>query len=500
MPATPKTSAARFALACDGAEDQRHDEPRETPSAARRVRESQDDVVRHFERRLNLGLLDVENRHDEHERRERSAVDRARSARGRRNLAQRFPEERPRKRQRAHGALLATFALMAKATRPRFREHPVASLSEHELAKVLGETATVLLLALNVFLIFVAYYLLKVAREPLILLSHGGGAEVKSYASFGQTILLVFVTQAYGWLSGHVSRMRLIAYVTLFFLANLIVFAGKRGVNIGVTFFLWVGVFNIVTIAQFWSFAADTYEVEQGQRLFPIVGIGSSIGACGGAWLAAPLIRGGSPYMLMIVAAGIFLASLGLTYAVHVRCGARQEKEDVHDPLAKGNAFAMVLKDKYLLVFALLVLALNYVTKSGDYVLDRTLLANAVSHGAAKTAYIGEFKAHYFEFINVIGVVLQLFFVSRIVKYLGLRAALVLVPCFSLVGYGTAVVAPVLGVLVVSRVVESSLDYSLSNTAQQTLWLATSREAKYKAKQVVDSFCRRGGDALSSNT
>ncbi len=391
---------------------------------------------------------------------------------------------------------------MGKAARPRFREHPVAFVLGLFGDVRPGETATVLLLAFDVFLIFVAYYLLKVAREPLILLSHGGGAEVKSYASFGQTILLVFVTQAYGWLAGRVSRMRLIAYVTLFFLANLMMFwfLGERGVNIGITFFLWVGIFNIVTIAQFWSFAADTYEEEQGKRLFPIVGIGSSIGACGGAWLAAPLIRGGSPYMLMIVAAGIFLASLGLTYTVHVRESGHEKKkeEGVHDPLAKGNAFAMVLKDKYLLVFALLVLALNYVTKSGDYVLDRTLLARAVSHGAAKTAYIGEFKAHYFEFINVIGVVLQLFFVSRIVKYLGLRAALVLVPCFSLAGYGTAVVAPILSVLVVSRVVESSLDYSLSNTAQQTLWLATSREAKYKAKQVVDSFCRRGGDALSA--
>ena len=71
-----------------------------------------------------------------------------------------------------------------------------------------GEAPTVLLLTLNVFLLLTAYYLLKVAREPLILL--GSGAEVKSYASVGQSILLIFVASFYGWLSGRVGRMVLI--------------------------------------------------------------------------------------------------------------------------------------------------------------------------------------------------------------------------------------------------------------------------------------------------
>jgi len=152
----------------------------------------------------------------------------------------------------------------------------------------------VLLLTLNVFLLLTAYYLLKVAREPLILL--GAGAEVKSYASVGQSVLLVFVASFYGWLSARVGRIALLSSVTLFFAVNLGVFwaLGTRGVSLGVPFFLWVGIFNTVTIAQFWSFAAETYTEEQGKRLFPIVGIGSSIGAVGGATIAQPLVRVGS--------------------------------------------------------------------------------------------------------------------------------------------------------------------------------------------------------------
>ena len=393
--------------------------------------------------------------------------------------------------------------MSAAPERPRFRDHPTAFVLRLFADVRAGEAGTVLLLTLDVFLILTAYYLLKVAREPLILL--GGGAEVKSYASVGQTILLVVVSSAYGWLAARMGRIALITTVTLFFIANLVLFwmLGAGGAHIGVPFYLWVGIFNIVTIAQFWSFAADTYTDEQGKRLFPIVGIGSSVGAVGGAWLASPIVARGTPYTLMAVAAVILVVALGITILVSRKeAPKRNATKRVEEPVAAGNAFALVARDRYLLVFALLVLALNFVTKTGDYVLDRMLLHEAPAHahalGVTQTEYIAQFKAHYFQLINTIGVVVQLFMVSRIIKYAGLRATLVLIPLASVAGYGMAFVFPLVGALFVGRVIESSLDYSLSNTAQQTLWLPTSREAKYKGKQVIDSFCRRAGDAASA--
>ena len=364
-----------------------------------------------------------------------------------------------------------------------------------------GEALTALLLTANVFLILTAYYLLKVAREPLILL--GGGAEVKSYASLGQTILLVFVSSAYGWLASRTSRLALVMGVTIFFVVDLLVFValGARGWAIGVPFYLWVGIFNIVTIAQFWSFAADTYSNEQGKRLFPIVGIGSSAGAVGGAWLAAPIVAHGTPVTLMLVAAFVILVALGLTIWVHFREGASAHVQE-HESIPPGNAFVLVAKDPYLLTFAALALLLNFVTKTGDYVIDRELLATAPAKahalGLTQVAYIAQFKAHYFGYINMIGVVTQLVIVSRVIKLVGVRATLTIIPALSLLAYGVAVVAPVMVIILVGRVLESSIDYSLSNTVQQTLWLPVSREAKYKGKQVIDAFCRRAGDALSA--
>ncbi len=391
-----------------------------------------------------------------------------------------------------------------KLTRPRFREHPLEFLLTLFGDVRPGEGRTVLLLALNVFLLLTAYYLLKVAREPLILL--GGGAEVKSYTSIGQTVLLVGATSFYGWLAARVRRIVLISCVTLFFATNLVLFwaLGEAGVHLGIPFFLWVGIFNIVTIAQFWSFAADTYTEEQGKRLFPIVGIGSSLGAVAGAWLAEPLIRRSTPFALMLIGGAILLLALGVTYIVNFRETARSAAAHTttEEPIAPGNAFALVFRDRYLLIFGLLVLALNFVTKSGDYLLDRMLLSQAPEHARnlhiSQAAYVGQFKAHYFQWINSVGVFLQLFVVSRVVKYAGLRAALVLIPIASVCGYGATLFFPLLSVLFVGRVVESSLDYSLSNTTQQSLWLVTSRAAKYKAKQVVDAFFKRAGDTMSA--
>jgi AAA family ATP:ADP antiporter len=368
------------------------------------------------------------------------------------------------------------------------------------------EVVTVLLLSANVLLVLAAYYLLKVAREPLILVS--GGAEVKSYAAAGQSLLLVGVSSAYGWLSARVGRTLLISIVTLFFAANLGLFwlLGSHGQPIGLAFFLWVGIFNVVTVAQFWSFAADVYDDDDGRRLFPVIGIGSSLGAVAGAVLATLLIKHGSPFRLMLVSAGLLLMSLLLTHVVHQREPGRSKRYgggSVRDlPFSRGDVFGLVLRDRYLGVLALLVLVLSVVTKTGDYVLDRTLVSRAPHEaqvlGITAGAYIGQFKARYFQWITVASVALQALAVSRIIRHVGIRASLVLVPLASVGGYGVALLAPVVSVLFASRVVESSVDYSLSNTTRQALWLVTSDEKKYKAKQVVDTFVVRAGDAISA--
>ena len=147
-----------------------------------------------------------------------------------------------------------------------------------------GEGFIALLLALNVFLILMAYYVLKPVREALVL--GEGSAELKSYLSAGQVVLLAFVVPFYGKLVSRLPRMKLINTVTVFFAVCPVLFYGLHhaGVSLYVIFFIWIGIFSLMIIAQFWAFANDVYTKEEGERLFVIVGFG---GAAAGVDVAA---------------------------------------------------------------------------------------------------------------------------------------------------------------------------------------------------------------------
>ena len=362
-----------------------------------------------------------------------------------------------------------------------------------------GEVGTAILLTLNVFLLLLAYYLLKVAREPLILVG-GGGAEVKSYASAGQAVLLIFVAYGYGAIARRVNRLRLISIVTLFYVSNLVLFAllASRDVPIGVPFFIWVGIFNVTMIAaQFWAFAADIYDEERGKRMFPILGIGSSLGAVVGAEVGRHA-KTLPPPILMLIAAGLLVICVILTAAVHNREGRRTEDKTANQPLAgAASGFSLLLKDRYLLLMGAFILIYNWVNTTGEFVLDKTLLAAAAGQGNPEE-FVQAFKGKYFGYVNIIGLALQVLVVSRVIRHLGVRAALFVMPLVSLASYTTLAIAPVLSIVFAAKVAENSLDYSLQNTARQALWLVTTRDAKYKAKQVIDTFLQRAGDVMSA--
>src|SRR6476659_3908124 len=155
-----------------------------------------------------------------------------------------------------------------------------------------GEGMTAVLMLINIFALLICYSVIKTVREPLILL--GGGAEVRSYAAAGQALLLMGFVPLYSWFASRVDRVRLLVGVTLFFVACVELFAAAvaaRVPYVGVAFFIWVGIFNISLVAQFWSFANDIYSKPAGDRLFPIIVIGMTAGAPIGSFVAGHLFR-----------------------------------------------------------------------------------------------------------------------------------------------------------------------------------------------------------------
>ena len=133
---------------------------------------------------------------------------------------------------------------------------------------------------------------MKPARDGLILTE--GGAELASYSAAAQAVLLMAVVPFYGWLGTRVVRIRLIAIMMTFFAVTLVGFyiGGRIGLREGVAFYIWIGLINVFIVSQFWAFANDLYTEGQGRRLFPLIGVGQSLGAWVGAAAVTPLVRG----------------------------------------------------------------------------------------------------------------------------------------------------------------------------------------------------------------
>jgi AAA family ATP:ADP antiporter len=370
-----------------------------------------------------------------------------------------------------------------------------------------GEGRGALLLAANVFAVLAFYYILKTVREALILSE--GGAEVKSYAAAGQALMLLAFVPAYGALASRVNRVALITGVTVFFASHLVVFylLAAAGVRIGVAFFLWMGVFAVVMPAQFWAFANDVYDAERGKRLFPIVGVGSALGAWAGAALASALFASLGPYPLLLLAAAGLTGTVSLTRWIdrRERRTRTAAAAPVEAPLGKAGGFQLVFSQRYLLLIALLVLVLNIVNSVGEFLLGRLVVADAaaaIASGAAagqtEATLIGAFYGRFFAWVNFLGFAFQLVVVSRLFKYVGVRGTLFVLPVVAAFTYGTAAAVPLLGIVSLVKILENSTDYSINNTAKHALFLPTSREAKYKAKQAIDSFFFRAGDMLQA--
>jgi ATP:ADP antiporter, AAA family len=376
-----------------------------------------------------------------------------------------------------------------------------------------GEAVSALLLTANVFLLLSAYYVLKPLREALILAKESG-AEYKSYLSGAIALFLFVLVPAYGKLVDALPRIKLVIGVNLAFAAQLLLFYVAIAIpslkeNLGYFFYVWVGVFNVMVVAQFWGYANDLYEKEQGDRLFPMVAIGASVGAAVGSKGAKILINGlGEPTMLL-VAAGLLVACAALYFLVERREGNPSEQapasrpDDGEKKGVKKGGFTLVLGQRYLLLIAAFALIYNWVNSNGEYMLSRVIqeeALKAISEGklAAKDkgSSIGAAYADFFFYVNVAGVLLQTFVVSRVVRWLKLPAAFLFMPALAFTNGLLFAFVPF--VAKIGKGAENAVDYSLNNTLKQMLWLVTSPDMKYKAKQVVDTFCVRMGDFCSA--
>jgi AAA family ATP:ADP antiporter len=386
-----------------------------------------------------------------------------------------------------------------------------------------------LMLVLNIFLILMAYYFIKPVREGWLSISMFQGftqLEVKAYSAFGQSLLLIAVLPLYAKLAAHWTRRELIVRSGLFFAFMLVMFwllqPGLLYGQVpfaGVAFYLFVGIFSVTLVAQFWSFAADIYGQDRGKRLFPLVAVGASAGGAVGAWIGERLlaIERLQAFDLILLA----LLPLGAALFLTTRSDRRGTYGDPseftrtrwQEPAAPRDigAFRLIRGNRYLIGTAGMVLAFSWVVASGDNILFGLVQASIAADlenfsgtpealsqmiNTATTAFYSDL---YF-WVNICGLLLQAFFVSRILRFGGFTALIVATPLISIAAYVSMAVAPVIGVIKAMKVAENSANYSVNNTARHMLWLPATKEMLYQAKTAIDTLFVRMGDGLAALT
>ncbi len=419
-----------------------------------------------------------------------------------------------------------------------------------------GEGLLAIIMTLNVFLLLNSYYVLKPIRDALIgnsVLFGIEGDQLKSYLGAVMAFLLIFVVKGYSILTSRVTRIRLLnvtsASIVVCVLGFFVLLKVLKltGAGIAVAYFVWLGITNIFLVAQFWSFANDIYSEKQGKRLFAVIAIGQSTGAILGAWLSRTY---GKQYMFpLLLGAAILLGISQLLYNLASRRVDQHgtghadatEPKQAHEPLSKDGGFKLVLRSKYLLSIALMILVITIVNTNGEYMISNRYRAEAarlypkdmftdqwlqrvnagtqplpddldksaiavVTDETARTAKLDEMKngfgtsfyGSFYFWVNLCGAAIQMFLVSRLFKLVGVRGALFILPVLACLGGVFFGIVGTLMALRIAKTAENSTDYSLQNTVKQALWLPTSRDEKYKGKAAIDLFFFRTGDALSA--
>jgi ATP:ADP antiporter, AAA family len=353
------------------------------------------------------------------------------------------------------------------------------------------------------FTLLFGYYLLRPLREEMGI----RGDVTKLHWVFTATfVVMLAAVPVYSALVARAPRARAVPWVYRFFVLNLLLFwllfrGGVAPAWVARAFFVWVSVYNLFVVAVFWSLLADLFTAAQGRRLFGFIAAGGSVGALLGsavvAWLAGRL---GVATLVLLSALSLEVAAQCAgrlaAWARAAPAGDDAHRRDARDGAALGGSafagFGAVARSPYLLATAAQMLLF---TLGGTFLYFN--LARAVAGALPDSASRASLFAGVDLAVNLGALATQSLGTGRIVAAIGLRGALGRVPVLSLAGFAAAAAAPTVWVLGGFQTLRRAAHYAVERPAREVLFTVVSREEKYKAKSLVDTFVFRGGDALA---
>jgi AAA family ATP:ADP antiporter len=403
----------------------------------------------------------------------------------------------------------------------RARQRPVRGLPGRWLRRAVdvreGETGALVWSCAYFFFVLSAYYVIRPIRDEMGV---AAGVDRLAWLFTGTLVGMLLLHPLYARLVARLPRRRFVPLTYRFFILNLVLFFvlfrladAAQGIWIGRVFYIWTSVFNLFVVSVFWSFMTDIYRPWQSRRLFGMVAVGGTVGAVLGSTLTTALVGLLGPVTLLLVSALLLEAAgraSGLLEGHEPRlaqaaaeAGARGDEADRGlGPTPRGaviggdvlEGIRHVLASPYLLGIAALMVLFT-VASTFLYFQQAAIVAEAFRDDRVGRTrlFAGVDLA-----VNVLTLVTQVFLTGRILRWVGVGAALAFLPLLSAVGFGLLGAAPVLAVVVLFQVLRRAGNFAIQRPAREVLYTVLPRTDKYKAKNFNDTFVYRTGDQVGA--
>jgi len=384
----------------------------------------------------------------------------------------------------------------------------IIDVQPHEIAALLWSFA-------YFFCLLCGYYILRPVRDEMGI---QGGVQNLPWLFTATFLTMLAVVPLFGWLAARYPRRVMLPAVYWFFIANLLLFLAAFQVAalkpyVARVFFVWVSVFNLFVVSVFWSFMVDLFSAEQGKRLFGFIAAGGTCGAIAGPALTAGLAAPLGPINLLCVSALMLAAAVLCIHRLSAWAAGtavQPPAADDRQPSARrtitpetgasdcalgGGIWAGVrdiLRSPYLIGICFYLFCYTMLSTL-LYLEMARLVADEFTAPGQRTRLFATLDLA----VNVLTLLVQVFVTARIFARLGITATLALLPAIAIVGFLMLGAMPLLAVLIVFGVIRRAGEFALSKPAREILFTVVPREAKYKAKNVIDTVVYRGGDAIS---
>ena len=351
------------------------------------------------------------------------------------------------------------------------------------------------------FLLFTSYFMLRPVRETFGIV---GGVDNLEWMFTGTFVATLVVVPIYGWVASRMPRRRLLPILYTFSAAVMAGFATSLAIDpdnvwIARAFYIWLSVMNLFVISVAWSLMADLFEPEQGHRLFGQIAAGASLGGLTGPLLSGLLVAPlGEPGLLYLSSALLLSTLLCVRFLLswhdrHCHPAAVPRRERIGGSIWEG--LTLIARSPYLLAISAFVLLLT--TASTFLYFEQARIVEATFPDRTRQTQV---FASIDVAVQSLTILIQFFVTGRIAKRLGVTVLLVAVPATMMLGFGLLALAATFPMLAFVMIVRRVGEYALVRPGREMLFTPVPVETKYKAKNAIDTFVYRGGDAIAGWT